>query len=91
MSYAIDYSARFKKSLKKLNAADTQKTLAIVEQLASGKKLPAKNKDHKLTGDHKGMRECHIRPDLLLIYQIKNNNLVLYCFDVGSHSNLFKE
>jgi mRNA interferase YafQ len=61
----------------------------VVEILSEGKKLPAKYKDHALKGDYKGMRECHILPDWLLIYEIDDNVLYLYLSRTGTHSDLF--
>lgn len=49
----------------------------IIRALSRGEKLPEKNKDHELTGDWVGHRECHIQPDWLLIYRIENDMLVL--------------
>lgn len=49
----------------------------IIRKLASNEELPEKNKDHALTGNWIGHRECHIQPDWLLIYQIENDLLVL--------------
>lgn len=53
------------------------------------KKLPEKNKDHKLQEKFTDSRECHITPDLLLIYEIENDELLLYLTDTGTHSDLF--
>lgn len=52
--------------------------------------LPEQYKDHNLTGDYKGFRECHIAPDWLLVYQVNNNELVLILSRTGSHSILSK-
>ena len=57
--------------------------------LAMGEKLPEKNKDHALTGNWVGHRECHILPDWLLIYRIEDEVLVLTLARTGSHSDLF--
>lgn len=57
-----------------------------MEKLANGEILEAKYRDHALTGNYKGSRECHIEPDWLLIYE----TLVLLLSRVGSHSELFK-
>ena len=57
--------------------------------LAKGEKLSEKHKDHELTGNWKGFRECHIEPDWILIYTIENNLLVLTLSRTGSHSDLF--
>ena len=58
-------------------------------KLANTEKLDTKHKDHKLTGELEKYRECHIQPDLLLIYQIRDEELILVLFDVGSHSDIF--
>ena len=59
--------------------------------LADGQKLDIKYRDHQLYDNkyYKECRECHIEPDLLLIYKYANNNLYLYLLDIGTHSNLF--
>ena len=49
----------------------------IIRKLASSEQLPEKNKDHALTGNWVGHRECHIQPDWLLVYRIENDLLVL--------------
>ena len=61
----------------------------VVERLAMGEPLPEKNRDHALTGDWVGHRECHIQPDWLLIYRIEDDVLVLTLARTGSHSDLF--
>lgn len=61
----------------------------IVRKLAACEPLPAKNKDHPLTGDWIGHRECHIQPDWLLVYRIENDLLVLTLSRTGTHSDLF--
>lgn len=61
----------------------------VIELLANGETLPLKYKDHSLIGDYADCRECHITPDWLLIYQINNNELILYLTRTGSHSDLF--
>ena len=63
----------------------------IVELLANGKELPEKYRDHNLTGNWKGHRECHIQPDWLLVYKIENDILVLTLARTGTHSDLFSE
>ncbi|WP_288758220.1 type II toxin-antitoxin system YafQ family toxin, partial [uncultured Treponema sp.] len=54
-----------------------------------GEKLPERFRDHELAGNLKGNRECHIMPDLLLIYRIFNDILILELVDTGSHADLF--
>ena len=51
--------------------------------------LPEKYKDHKLSGNYAGYRECHIEPDWLLIYKIYDDKLILVLTCTGSHSDLF--
>ena len=61
----------------------------IIRILSRGEPLPEKNRDHALTGDWVGHRECHILPDWLLVYRIENDVLVLTLARTGSHSDLF--
>lgn len=75
--------------LAKKQGKDTDKLFDIVEKLANGEKLEDKYRDHSLTGDYKGCRECHIEPDWLLIYEKFDNVLVLMLNRIGSHSDLF--
>ena len=60
-----------------------------VALLSMGEPLPDKNRDHDLSGDWVGHRECHILPDWLLIYRIEDDVLVLTLARTGSHSDLF--
>lgn len=53
------------------------------------KALPEKNRDHELSGEWRGHRECHLQPDWLLIYRIENETLVLTLTRTGTHSGLF--
>ena len=61
----------------------------VVELLAAGETLPEKNKDHALTGNWVGHRECHILPDWLMVYRVEDDVLVLTLTRTGSHSDLF--
>lgn len=78
-----DYKLAVKRGLK----IDLLKD--IIAALAMGEKLPEKNKDHALTGNWVGHRECHILPDWLRIYRIEDEVLVLTLARTGSHSDLF--
>ena len=82
-------TASFKKDYKKLS--NTNKTLLkeIIIKLQMKEKLEKKYKDHKLIGNYSNCRECHIKPDLLLIYKINDNILELGLVRVGNHSDLF--
>lgn len=66
---------------------DLEKLKAIIGLLAAGQKLPAKNRNHKLSGEFADCLECHIEPDWLLIYMKTKDTLIL--IRTGSHSNLF--
>ena len=61
----------------------------IIKKLAAGEPLPEKNREHQLSGDYTGCRECHITPDWLLIYEVDGDELILYLTRTGSHSDLF--
>lgn len=91
IKYEIRFTNRFKKDIKlaKKQGKDLDKLFEIIEKLARGKTLEAKYRDHSLTGDYKGTRECHIEPDWLLIYEIFEDVLVLSLQRIGSHSDLF--
>ena len=73
-------SNRFKKDLKLAakRGLDLAELEAVVNRLAAQQPLPDKNRDHTLTGDYIGFRECHIRPDWLLIYRVDGEDLVLF-------------
>lgn len=63
----------------------------VIIKLANGIELDEKHHDHELAGTYKGFRECHIKPNWLLIYLINDNILVLTLIDTGSHSDLLKK
>lgn len=87
----IKYHTLFKKDFKKIKKRgyDISRLEKIVELLANEVPLPEQFKDHNLSGNYNGFRECHIAPDWLLIYQVNNNELVLVLSRTGSHSDLF--
>jgi len=91
MKYDIKHGVLFKRGLKKFK--NDKKTLKeveiIIEKLSNGEILEPRYNDHKLQGEYKNCRECHIKPDLLLIYQKYDDVLLLLCIAVGSHSELF--
>ena len=68
---------------------DINKLEAVVSMLARGESLPARYKDHALSGDLTGLRDCHIENDWILIYYIEANVLVLTLSDTGTHADLF--
>ena len=94
--YRFKPSSKFRKQYKKLNQKEKEITKKIINKLLNNEILESKYKDHKLIGKYAGFRECHIKPDLLLIYKKENNAsrgqlpiLILVCIAIGSHSDLF--
>ena len=84
-----EYTSKFKKDLKTIEKRklDIELLKDIIRKLCNEELLPLKNKDHNLSGDWVGCRECHIAPDWLLIYQVGNGIIVFE--RTGSHSDLF--
>lgn len=91
MNLEIVWTTRFKKDYKLAMRRHMDMDLLddIIRKLARGEALPDKNKDHDLSGDWVGHRECHILPDWLLIYKIDESVLVLTLTRTGTHSDLF--
>lgn len=89
--YAIRPTSKFQKDVKRMQKRGLKMELLtqVIKLLAAGESLPAKNKDHALSGVFAGCRECHIAPDWLLIYEIDGESLILYLTRTGSHSDLF--
>ncbi len=93
MLYQIIRTSKYKNSLKKISRSGkfSQEELdLVVDILASGEKLSSTYKDHQLKGKLKEFRECHVRGNILLIYKIEHNLLILILSDIGSHSYLFE-
>jgi mRNA interferase YafQ len=84
-------SNQFKKDLKLAKRRGLQLELlqTVVNTLASGQSLEAKYHDHSLTGNYRSFRECHIEPDWLLVYRIEDDELELFLFRTGTHTDLF--
>lgn len=91
MNREIVWTSRFKKDYKLAMKRHLNIDLLddIIRTLSRGESLPEQNKDHALTGDWVGHRECHIQPDWLLIYCIEDDVLVLTLARTGTHSDLF--
>lgn len=87
--YEIKFTRTFKKSHKKLNQARKDLLMSVINRLANDEVLEPKYNDHALKGEWINHRECHIRPDLLLIYKKQDDLFILTCVNVGSHSELF--
>lgn len=91
MKYTVKYTTTFKKDYKlaKRRGLKIELLQEVVACLSQGEPLPDKNKDHALTGDWVGHRECHILPDWLLVYRMENDVLVLTLARTGTHADLF--
>ena len=85
-------STKFLKDLKlaKSRGLDLSLLNEVVEKLARQEKLEEKYRDHALSGIYSDFRECHVKPDWLLIYSIDNDELELFLFRNGTHSDLFR-
>lgn len=89
MKYTLAISKNFKKSYKKLTKENKLLVYETIEKLLNDEILDKKYKDHQLKGNFKNYKECHIKPDLLLIYRKEKEKLTLTCVHLGSHSDLF--
>ncbi len=89
--YKIFPSTKFKKDLRAALKRGYNMALmnVVVTMLAEGKVLPKKYRDHALKGNYEGCRECHITPDWLLVYEVSDDELILYLTRTGTHSDLF--
>lgn len=89
--YELEYSNQFKKDFKKvtkMSIPDVIQVGHVISTLQSGESLEAKYVDHGLTANWSGYRDCHVKPDLVLIYKISSKTLKLA--RIGSHSELFR-
>ncbi len=89
--YDVFFTAQFKKDFKRIKrqGRNTAKLTMALDALLRGEIFPESMRDHALSGDYRGHRECHIAPDWLLIYRIDDNALVLTATRTGSHAELF--
>lgn len=89
----IDYSGQFERDYAREKKSSRNRDLdeklsTVLDLLSTDKLLPIRYKDHPLRGEYSGTRECHIKPDLLLIY-FKDKETKLVLVRLGSHSELF--
>ena len=91
IKYKIERTSKFKKDYKLVlkRKYDIKLLDEVIKILVSGEKLPPKYKDHPLFGNYSGLRECHLTPDWLLVYEIDNDTLILYLTRTGTHSDIF--
>ncbi len=90
--YQVKFTTAYKRSYKRMKKRGVDLSLLdqVVDILRKGKTLDAKYRDHALGGNFQGFRECHIKPDWLLVYLLEDNILTLTLVDTGSHSDVFK-
>jgi mRNA interferase YafQ len=91
----INWTRQFKRDYKKAQASPRYRNdivtvlPAVLDNLVDDQELDPKYKDHALTGEMAGFRECHLRPDLLLVYEKVEDPPSLNLMRMGSHSELF--
>jgi mRNA interferase YafQ len=90
--YSIEFTKQYLKDLKlaRKRKLDEQKLNLVIKILITGEKLPSHYKDHNLTGAFKGLNECHVSPDWLLIYSKDITIKLITLIRTGTHSDLFK-
>ncbi len=89
--YEVKFTTTFKKSYKLMKKRGLNLNLLdeVIDTLRMGQRLDDRYRDHALSGNYHGFRECHIKPDWLLIYLLEDDILTLTLVDTGSHSDLF--
>ena len=93
MVYELIKTSRFKAGVKlaRKRGLDISLLEEVIEKLRLDQPLDAKHRNHELSGNFKGVWECHIQPDWLLLYLKDNGVLVLTLVDTGTHSDIFKK
>ena len=93
MVYELIKTSRFKAGVKlaRKRGLDISLLEEVIEKLRLDQPLEARHHNHELTGNFKGVWECHIQPDWLLLYLKDNGVLVLTLVDTGTHSDIFKK
>ena len=91
MKYEIERTTQFKRDYKLAvkRGCDMNCLKDVIQLLADGVTLPPEYRDHSLGGNYTGYRECHIKPDWLLVYKITEEILILTLYRTGTHSDLF--
>ena len=87
----LETTAQFRRDYKLMKKRGCKRELieTVLDKLLNGCPLEAAHRDHALTGNYAGFRECHIKPDWLLVYKIERDRLVLVAQRTGTHSDLF--
>lgn len=83
---------QFEKDFKRMikRGKDMEKIKTVMRRLANEEILDIRHRDHKLTGDFEGFRECHIEPDWLLVYRINKRDISIIFLRTGSHADIFE-
>ena len=91
--YKLITTTQFRKDLKRIKkrGLNLQKLQEVLTQLINNQSLDPKHRDHALTGNYIGFRECHIQPDWLLVWEQNDKEFILYFLSTGTHSDLFKK
>jgi addiction module toxin, relE/stbE family len=87
----LQISTKFHKDYKRIKKRGYNLSLLqeVLENIVCQETLESKYRDHALSGSYKGFRECHIQPDWLLIYAVKDDKLILVASRTGTHADLF--
>ncbi len=90
--YQAVQSSKFRRSLKKVSQYrnfDVDALEIVIDLLRTNKRLDPRYYDHELKGEYAGIRECHVKNDLLLLYQKRESILILLLVDIGTHATVF--
>lgn len=89
--YQLRITKSFKIDYKKLSKSEAEDTDKVIKTLLKNERLEIKYHDHALRGNYIGYRECHVRPDLLLVYRKTTDKMIciLTCIRISSHANIF--
>ena len=89
----LEVTSQFRKDYKRMRkrGADMAQLESVLDRLLADAPLDNRNRDHQLTGNYAGFRECHIAPDWLLIYRKEDTRLILVANRTGTHADLFDE
>ena len=85
------FTKQFSRDLKRAvrRGKSMEKITSVIDLLCAQEPLPPSLHDHPLSGNYAGFRDCHVEPDLVLIYRIIQDQLQLVCVRLGTHSDLF--
>ena len=89
--YSLEFTNQYLKDLKlaRKRNLDEEKLNLVIRILIAGEIVPPQYKDHRLTGEYKGLYECHLLPDWLLIYSKNKTIKLITLIRTGTHSDLF--